>query len=109
MIESYRQKKTLPTLVKKESGDDEFTLRIKRIIANMTQFRFVNRKNIKEVEEEYKGSGCFLRSGFCSQIAIFQIDYSHIIHIKLFYIKIHSKFILIFQIYNDVHCNDFVL
>ena len=56
MLESYRQKKTLPFLVIKESGDDKFIHRIKRIIANMTEFKLTDRKNIREVEDEYVGN-----------------------------------------------------
>ena len=55
MLERYRRKESLPVLVEYEPGDDEFTRRIKRIIKYMTQFVNVDRKNIKEVEEEYEG------------------------------------------------------
>ena len=55
MLERYRQKESLPPLVEYELGDNEFTLRIKRIIKHMTQFMNDNRKNIQEVEEEYEG------------------------------------------------------
>ena len=55
MLERYRRKESLPPLVEYEPGDNEFTLRIKRIIKHMTQFLNVDRKNIQEVEEEYEG------------------------------------------------------
>ena len=56
MLERYRRKETLPTLVEYEPGDNEFTQRIKRIIKHMTQFVSVDRKNIQEVQEEYDGN-----------------------------------------------------
>ena len=56
MLESYRQKKPLPVLLDMDHRDDEITRRIKRIIKRMTEFRSMERKNIQEVEEEYKGN-----------------------------------------------------
>ena len=56
MLESYRQRKTLPNLVEMDHRDDEITRRIKRIIKRMTEFRSMERKNIQEVEEEYQGN-----------------------------------------------------
>ena len=55
MLERYRQNKQLPSLVEMSNRDDECTLRIKRIITHMTEFRSMNRKNIQEAEQEYKG------------------------------------------------------
>ena len=55
MLESYRQKKPMPDVVEVDHKDDELSRRIKRIIRHMTQFRSNDRKNIQEVEEEYKG------------------------------------------------------
>ena len=56
MIETYRQKKPLPILLEMDHRDDVNTRRIKRIIKHMTEFRSMERKNIQEVEEEYKGN-----------------------------------------------------
>ena len=55
MLERYRQNKRLPSLFEMSDRDDECTLRIKRIIKHMTEFRSTDRKNIQEVEQEYKG------------------------------------------------------
>ena len=56
MLESYRQKKPLPIIVEIHRTDKEYIRRIKRIISHMTEFRSIERKNIQEVEEEYKGT-----------------------------------------------------
>ena len=64
MLERYRRNESSPVLVDYESGDDEFTRRIKRIINHMSQFVNVDRKNIQEVEEEYEGEQFVLQSNY---------------------------------------------
>ena len=55
MLERYRENKQLPSVVKMDHRDDMDTLRIKRIITHMTEFRSMDRMNIHDVEPEYKG------------------------------------------------------
>ena len=72
MIECYRQRKPLPNLVENTSQDDEFTRRIKRIIAHMTHFKSVERKNIQEVDEEFTGDNYFAFLDVCNVCISFQ-------------------------------------
>ena len=55
MLDRYKQRKQLPSVIEIDQRDNEHTQRIKRIIKYMTDFRSEDRKNIREVEEEYQG------------------------------------------------------
>ena len=55
MLECVRQKRPLPVIIEIDRREDRLTQRIERIIKHMTEFRSIDRKNIQEVEEEYRG------------------------------------------------------
>ena len=55
MLECFRQKQPLPIIIHIDRRDDGLTQRIKHMIKHMTEFRSLDRKNIQEVEGEYKG------------------------------------------------------
>ena len=55
MLECFRQNKPLPVIFENDRRDDRLKQRIERIIKHMTEFRSIDRKNIQDVEEEYRG------------------------------------------------------
>ena len=55
MLDRYKQKKQLPSVIEIDQRDNAHTQRIKRILKYMTEFRSEDRKNIREAEEEYQG------------------------------------------------------
>ena len=55
MVAHHQGQQPCPTIVKTEEDDSKTVRRIKRIIANMTKFEPVRRKDLEEVGSEMSG------------------------------------------------------